>query len=67
MTRNQRRQAASIRLRLAELDAASARSLRALAIGTGSAADRDRLAALEREAGTLRLQLKSILSGGLDA
>ena len=48
---------AEIFARLAEIDAASARPARTLALGTASDADRKRLAELENEATSLRSEL----------
>ncbi len=49
-----------ITTRLGAVDSASTRALRALAAGTASDADRDRLASLEEQARTLRAELKAL-------
>jgi len=51
---------AEILVRLAEIDEASVRPLRAQAAGTATAEDADRLAALEAQAAALREELASL-------
>lgn len=57
------RRRAEVVARLAALDTASARPLRAIIAGTATPDDHSRLAAIETEAGALRAELADLIQG----